>query len=225
MGSNHRETREETRKVIIKLHNQSKSLREISELVGRPRPTIQSIYDRFSASETVENKPRTGRPKVLTEQNERVIIREIKKDPKIIAVKVVADLERRVNPKRIKLVWVTGREGIAENYTAHIARERALKLFVGPEHLNILKGPEGIKNTEAICTSAAAAAEDSDCNNNSGGGGSGGGVIIVIEHLYYVELSGFIRDCAEKYVCVPDSLQQNASTQKENNSKSSEKQW
>ncbi|KAJ4427163.1 hypothetical protein ANN_24779 [Periplaneta americana] len=95
MGSNRKETYEETRKVIIKLHNQCKTLREISEIVGRPRSTIQSITDRFCLSKTVKNKPSPGRPKVLTEHDERVIIREIKKDPKITAIKIAVDLERR----------------------------------------------------------------------------------------------------------------------------------
>ncbi|KAJ4441239.1 hypothetical protein ANN_11090 [Periplaneta americana] len=40
-------------------------------------------------------QPRTGRPKVPTEHDESVIIREIKKVAKINAVKVIADLERR----------------------------------------------------------------------------------------------------------------------------------
>jgi len=44
MSHKGKEINEEERKIIIKLH---KSIREIAQLVDKPRLTIQSIIDRF----------------------------------------------------------------------------------------------------------------------------------------------------------------------------------
>ena len=46
MGLKGRETTVEERESIISLHNQCKSLNENSEVIGRPRATIQLIIDR-----------------------------------------------------------------------------------------------------------------------------------------------------------------------------------
>lgn len=95
MGSKGSETTEEERKIIIRLHNQCKSLAQISTIVGRARSTIQSIIDRFCTRRTVKNAPRSGRPHVLSKTDERFIVRLIKKDPKISAPTIAATMEER----------------------------------------------------------------------------------------------------------------------------------
>ena len=62
MGRKGSETTEDERKIIIRLHNQCKSLAEIARIVNRARSTIQSIIDRFGVRKTIQNKRRSGRP-------------------------------------------------------------------------------------------------------------------------------------------------------------------
>ena len=56
---------------------------------------MQSIVDRFSATKTLKNKPRTGRPRTLTEADRRFVAREVKKNPRCSAPKIAAELGRR----------------------------------------------------------------------------------------------------------------------------------
>lgn len=93
MGRKGSETTEEKRKIIIRLHNQCKSLAQISTIVDRARSTIQSIIDRFCTQKTVKNAPRSGQPHVLSKTDERFIVRLIKKNPKISAPTIVATME------------------------------------------------------------------------------------------------------------------------------------
>jgi len=98
MSRKGRETSEEEQKIIIKLYNQCKSLREIAQLVDRPRSTIQSIIDRFYERKIVQNlhlQMRSGRPQASSETDKRFIIRQIKIDSKTSAPKITAALENR----------------------------------------------------------------------------------------------------------------------------------
>ena len=69
------ETTFQEQKQIVSLHNQCKSAYQIARLVGRPRSTIQTIIDRFSVYKTFENKSRSGRPRALSLQNDRLLVR------------------------------------------------------------------------------------------------------------------------------------------------------
>lgn len=95
MARKGKETSPDERKLIIRLHNQCKSSYEIARLVGRPRTTVQSVIDRFGVTKSVQNKQRSGRPRSLTEHDERFIVREIKKNPRTSAPKLASELERR----------------------------------------------------------------------------------------------------------------------------------
>jgi transposase len=53
------------------------------------------VIDRICTTETLQNKQRSGRPRALTEHDERFIVREIKKNPRISAPKLASELERR----------------------------------------------------------------------------------------------------------------------------------
>lgn len=95
MGRKSKETTEEKQKIIIRLHNQCKSLSEIAQLLNKLRSTVQSIIDRFCNRKTVKNKHRSDRPQALTEVDKRFILRQIKLDSKISAPKIAAELENR----------------------------------------------------------------------------------------------------------------------------------
>lgn len=91
------------RELILKFHKEGKSYREIAELVGRCVSTIHYIIKKSKTEETITNKHRTGRPKKLTSREEKIIIREIKKDPNISAAnlaQMVADnFKKDVHPE------------------------------------------------------------------------------------------------------------------------------
>jgi hypothetical protein len=61
----------------------------------RPRSTIQTIIDRFGLRGSHQNQRRTGRPKVLSNQDSAVISRMIKKDAFISAPKVSVEMAQR----------------------------------------------------------------------------------------------------------------------------------
>ena len=74
-----RNYRRRTKNNNIRLHNQCKSLSQISKIVNRPRATIQHIIDRFCERKSLKNARRTGRPRKLSKYCENVIIRKVKK--------------------------------------------------------------------------------------------------------------------------------------------------
>jgi len=147
MSRKGRETSEE-QKIIIKLHNQCKSLREIAQLVNRPRSISQSIIDRFCERKTVQNMPRSGRPQALSETDKRFIIRQIKIDPKTSAPKITASLENR----SVHVAISTVRNVCHKNgYHGHVRKKfwinetnRKKRLEFAKQHLNL-------KNIEIQC--------------------------------------------------------------------------
>lgn len=97
MGRKRAETTIAERKIIVNLHNQCKSLAEISRIVSRPRSTIQSIIDRYGLRKTLKNNARSGRPRKFNDHTGRVIIRMVKQNPKISAIKIVEHLKNNLN--------------------------------------------------------------------------------------------------------------------------------
>jgi len=121
MDQKRRETTMEERKIILRLHNQCKSLREIAELVGKPRSTIQGIVDRFCKNKSLKNLPRSGRPPALSQNDERFIVRQIKKNPKMSAPKITGELKMRGNT----VSEATIRTALRENgYHGRIPRKK-----------------------------------------------------------------------------------------------------
>lgn len=103
-----RETTVEERQLIIKLHNEEKSLREIGRILSKPFSTIRYIIRKIKNTEQLNNSLRSGRPRKLTTRDENFIIREIKKNPFKSAPKLAATLynvtEKHVHPDTIKNV-------------------------------------------------------------------------------------------------------------------------
>lgn len=79
---------ESERKLIVKWRNKGKTYDEISKLVNIYKSTIHYILKKSKFEGTVKNKYWLGRPKKLTEREERALISEIKKNPKISATKL-----------------------------------------------------------------------------------------------------------------------------------------
>ncbi|GFU24113.1 transposable element Tc1 transposase [Trichonephila clavipes] len=61
----------EERKIIIKLRNEGKTLREIGKIVGRTHSSIQRVINNYTSSKSVISKPRFGCPSKLTLREKR----------------------------------------------------------------------------------------------------------------------------------------------------------
>lgn len=81
MAPRGKQTGVEARQIILKLHFDGKTVREIAELVGRSKSTVHDIIKRFREDGRLINKSQEGKRKRLNSREERSIIREIKVDP------------------------------------------------------------------------------------------------------------------------------------------------
>ncbi|VVC29076.1 Ribonuclease H-like domain,Transposase IS30-like HTH domain [Cinara cedri] len=71
MGRKKCETNKIERELILRLHNQCQSLRQISKIVNRARSTVKDAMDRYSERKSHVNKQRSGRPKKLSDHDKR----------------------------------------------------------------------------------------------------------------------------------------------------------
>lgn len=82
----------EMKNLIIKHHNEGKSIRKVAELIDRSPATVQKILKKYEIFGTLDNMARSGRPRTFTEQESRLIIRKVKKNPKISAPKLQTEI-------------------------------------------------------------------------------------------------------------------------------------
>ncbi|GIX68419.1 uncharacterized protein CEXT_695931 [Caerostris extrusa] len=64
----------EERKIIIKLTNEGKTLREIGKIVGRTHSSIQRVINNYTSSKSIISKPRSGRPSKLTAREKEICL-------------------------------------------------------------------------------------------------------------------------------------------------------
>lgn len=76
------------RKLIIQLHSEGKSLREIGKSVKKSFSTIRNIVNKYISCKRIKDFPRTGRPSKLSEHQKKQIRREVKINPSSSAVKI-----------------------------------------------------------------------------------------------------------------------------------------
>lgn len=79
---------------IVTLSNEGKSLRDIGKIVKKPFSTVRYIIKKFKNSKCFENLPRSGRPKILNNREERVILKEVQNNPKISAQTLACDIAK-----------------------------------------------------------------------------------------------------------------------------------
>lgn len=72
----------DTRKIIIKLFCEGKSMSDIGNLIGRPKSSVQYVINHYGDTGSLKSKPRSGRPKILNDTAKRSILREVKKKSK-----------------------------------------------------------------------------------------------------------------------------------------------
>lgn len=78
MGRKGKELCLEEKQSILSLRKASLTLQEISDIIGRPLSTVHTFLKRHGTTKDVENKPRSGRPKKCSAQDERQIFRMVK---------------------------------------------------------------------------------------------------------------------------------------------------
>lgn len=110
------------RKLILKHRNEGKTLREIGNIIGKPHSTVQRVLDNFKTTGNLLSKRRTGRPKILTPREERIIINKVKLNPKVNAPTIAADIgtseNKKVSPETIRNVLRRA------NYHGRVARRK-----------------------------------------------------------------------------------------------------
>ncbi|GFW87156.1 uncharacterized protein TNCV_5125101 [Trichonephila clavipes] len=89
-----RKTSIDVRKFILRLFKKGKSYREIAEIVGRSHSCVQKIIGRFKSYGLIENKSGRGRKSILSDVAKREVLKDIKIDPKLSAVKLAAETSR-----------------------------------------------------------------------------------------------------------------------------------
>lgn len=77
-----KEISEEKKKLIIRAIHEKIPYSRISQLYDVSKSGIGHLYKRFLQRKTIENKPRSGRPKVTTERQDRLLLKMCREDPR-----------------------------------------------------------------------------------------------------------------------------------------------
>ncbi|GFS90313.1 HTH_Tnp_Tc3_2 domain-containing protein [Trichonephila clavipes] len=88
------ETSIDVRKFVLRLFKKGISYREIAKIVGRSHSCVQKIIERFKSDGLIENKSGRGRKSILSDVAKRKVLKDIKIDPKLSAVKLAAETSR-----------------------------------------------------------------------------------------------------------------------------------
>lgn len=78
--------------LILPLHIQCQSLRQISKVTSRYYTTVKDIIGRFSMSKNHKNKQRSVCPKKFSNHDNHIVLHKVKKNPKISASKIALKL-------------------------------------------------------------------------------------------------------------------------------------
>lgn len=87
----------DTRRIIVKLYCEGKSMSEISKLIGRAKSSVQYVIQHHGNTGSLKSKPRSGRPKKLSDATNRTILRKVKENPHISAPKIADDIRNTLS--------------------------------------------------------------------------------------------------------------------------------
>lgn len=129
MAPNGKQTTMEIRHLILKLYGEGNTVRGIAEIVGKSRSTIHDIIKRYRNEFRIENKSRKGQGKILNDNDERRILREVKKNP----LKSANELQKFVEKSIGKVVCT---ETVRNTLRRHEYNGRVLrkKPFISPKN-------------------------------------------------------------------------------------------
>ena len=78
MGRKGRELSLDIKKLVVDLYENGHKLIEISKILSQPYMTISNIVNKYINTGSVENKKRSGRPKLASHRNYRKLERLVK---------------------------------------------------------------------------------------------------------------------------------------------------
>ena len=73
MAEKHKQLSDDIKKVIAEMRESRHKLQQIDSSLGIPRGTVSDVIVRFRHRGKVENKPQTGRHRLLDERNRMVL--------------------------------------------------------------------------------------------------------------------------------------------------------
>ncbi|GFX50160.1 transposable element Tc1 transposase [Trichonephila clavipes] len=133
----------EEKKIIIKLRNECKNLREIGKIVSRTHSSIQRVINNYTSSKSVISKPRSGRPSKLTLREKRYVFKSIRLNPRLSASQVANDIRESFKKHFMcedtirKILKKAGYHGRVAHKKPHIsAVNRENRLDFANEHVN-----------------------------------------------------------------------------------------
>ncbi|GFX80625.1 transposable element Tcb2 transposase [Trichonephila clavipes] len=89
-----RKTSIDVRKCILRVFKKGKSYREIAKIVDRSHSCVQKIIGRFKSDGLIENKSGRRSKSILSDVAKRKVLKDIKINPKLNAVKLAAETSR-----------------------------------------------------------------------------------------------------------------------------------
>ena len=94
-----KELSQEIKNLIIRAVEKKFPSMKISELYHVAKSTISVLIERYRDRKTLENKHRSGRSKITTEHQNKILVRQSKKDPLKIAVELNGILSKNYGVK------------------------------------------------------------------------------------------------------------------------------
>ncbi|XP_037824250.1 uncharacterized protein LOC119612514 isoform X2 [Lucilia sericata] len=85
------------KKLILQLHHEGRSNKSISKIVNRTPRKINYIIKQIQKRKSIENLPRSGRPKVLSKCEEKEVINKIRENPHLSAPEINKELRKHLN--------------------------------------------------------------------------------------------------------------------------------
>ena len=133
---------EDLKKIIVALALKGKSLREIGETVGKTHSTVQYIVNKFKYQGSWKNLKRKSKDKKLNEWNERYILQQIRRDPRLSVPKLHSLVQdttgKEMSHQTIRRVlWENGYHGRFPRKKPYISEtNRVKRLLFANEHIS-----------------------------------------------------------------------------------------
>ena len=78
MAEKRKELSTDVKNIIVSLRNEGYTLQRIADTLNIRRGTVSDIFVRFKKRGITENKPRSGRPRILDARDERYLVRLVR---------------------------------------------------------------------------------------------------------------------------------------------------
>ena len=83
-----KELSKDLREKIVELYKTGKGYKKISKELRMPISSVQTLIKKWKMRDSVETKPRSGRPTKISATTARVIVRDAKKNPRITSADI-----------------------------------------------------------------------------------------------------------------------------------------